>query len=124
MNKRILKLLSLILSICLVFAAFVSCAKEETNTPEKINPPKEQSSDSNQEQSSAAAPDSKYGEAEVYQNDKGNPAAKTEDGTEVELTGESMESIYSEYEKVKGSGSEKERELLDKLQLILEAPRN
>ena len=68
--------------------------------------------------------ETKYGNAEIYNNESGNPAAKTENGTEVELTNENMNKLFEEYQKVQGSGSDEEKELLDQIQLILEASPN
>ncbi len=61
------------------------------------------------------------GNAEVYTNDNGKPAAKTESGVEVELSGENMNKLLEDYQKVQGSGSEEERAVLDQIQVILEA---
>ena len=68
--------------------------------------------------------ETKYGNAEIYNNESGKPAAKTENGTEVELTNENMNKLFEEYQKVQGSGSDEEKELLDQIQLILEASPN
>ena len=73
---------------------------------------------------SSSDANSKYSDAEVYTNEKGNPAAKTESGVEVELTPDNVARLFEEYEKVKGTNSEREKELLDQIQLILEVPRD
>ncbi len=99
--------LKLFLCLTLVFS-FVSCSKNE----EKIKEPSTQSSSN-----------TKYGDADVYEKN-GVPHAKTESGEEIEISSDNFAKLISEYEKVKGSGSAKEKELLDKIQLILEAPRN
>lgn len=68
--------------------------------------------------------ETKYGDAEVYTNEAGNPAAKTESGVEVELTGENMQKLMDEYAAVQGSGSEEEKALLDQIQVLLEVSQN
>lgn len=77
-------------------------------------------SGSNQSGNAAQNEQTKYGNAEVYTDSKGNKAAKTEDGTEVELTSENLQNLMTEYAKVKGSGSEEEKKILDQIQVILE----
>lgn len=114
MKSKILK----ILCICMVITALSAC----TNNKEKIDKDTKSSS-AEPVVSSAADEPSKYGEVPVYKNNDGKPTAKTESGEEVEITGESMQEIYAQYEKVRGTGSQEERDLLDKLQLILEAPK-
>lgn len=78
------------------------------------------SKEENKSETTTPPEDTKYGDAEIYETKEGVPAAKTESGTEVELTGENLQNLFAEYEKEKGSGSEREKELLDQLQLILE----
>jgi len=75
-------------------------------------------------QSTTAPEETKYGDAEVYQNENGNPAAKTESGVEVELTQENMEKLFNEYQAVQGSNSDEERALLDQIQVLLEVSQN
>ena len=116
------KLLSLCLVI-LIVASFAACSKSDekpSDTPPS-DPTVSDSATSDTASQSSAETKGKYEDAEVYENKDGKPAAKTEDGTEVELTGENMQSLFAEYEKVRGTGSEKEKELLDKMQVILEA---
>lgn len=126
MKLNITKLLSLLIVLCLSLAFFAGCkgtdSKEIPASSAGESSAASQTTDKSTD-SSAGAP-AKYENADVYENANGNKAAKTESGEEVELTGESMQEIYAEYEKVRGTGSAKEKELLDKLQLILEAPRN
>lgn len=93
--------------------------KEETKEEAKEEPKEETSSPS--EKSNEKIPD-KYGDAEVYEKD-GKPYAKTDDGKEVELTDENMGKLLEKYAKVQGSGSEEERDLLNQIQVFLEAPR-
>ena len=76
---------------------------------------------SNDDVISSSDGETKYGDAEVYTNKNGNRAAKTESGVEVEFTEENITKLFEEYEKEKGSGSEREKEILDQIQLILEA---
>ena len=61
----------------------------------------------------------KYEDAELYEKD-GKKYAKTEDGTEVEFSGENMQTLMEEYMQVQGTGSEREKELLDQMQVILD----
>lgn len=85
----------------------------------KTSDTKDENTESAKEEASAPQ-DTKYTEEDVYEKEDGVLAAKTESGTEVELTGESLQKIFAEYEEVKGSGSEREKELLDQLQLIFD----
>lgn len=95
----------------------VSQENEKTDS----EPQKKSESENEEPKVDATAPENtKYGDTEVYENDKGVPVAKTESGVEVELTGDNLQKLFAEYEKVKGSGSDEEKELLDQLQLILE----
>lgn len=93
--------------------------KEDTNEDVKENAKEESASPS--KKSEEKIPD-KYGNAEVYEKD-GKPYAKTDDGKEVELTDENMGRLLEKYAKVQGSGSEEERDLLNQIQVFLEAPR-
>lgn len=61
----------------------------------------------------------KYEDADIYEKE-GKKYAKTEDGTEVEFSGENMQALMEEYMQVQGTGSEKEKELLDQMQVILD----
>lgn len=126
MKTYITKILSLFTALCLTLAFFSGCKYTDnkvipaSNAGESAAEP--QSADTGAD-SSASAP-AKYESVDVYQNADGNKAAKTESGEEVELTGQSMAELYAQYEKVRGTGSKEEKELLDKLQLILESPKN
>lgn len=62
----------------------------------------------------------KYFDNEVYTGDDGKEYSKTEEGTEVEITGDNLKTLMEEYEKVKGTGSEREKELLEQLQVIID----
>ena len=119
MNLKTIKLISL---ICISLFLFSACAKD-TDT-KKTDAPKQniEVQNDNSTSSTSASDGSKYADAEVYEK-KGVPHAKTDDGQEVEITGESLQSLIGEYEKVKGTGSDKEKDLLNKIQLILEAPK-
>lgn len=123
---NIKKILALALALVMSILAFAGCSKDKSTNPVPSNTEKgaQSSGHADAEAPSDAQTDTKYGNAPTYQNEEGKTAAKTESGTEVELTGENMAKIYAEYEKVKGSGSDRERELLDQLQLILEASPN
>ena len=126
MKLNITRVLSLFTVLCLTLAVFAGCKgtdkKEVPSTSAGESADAPQSADKGTD-SSAGAP-AKYENAQVYENADGNKAAKTKSGEEVELTGESMAELYAQYEKVRGTGSQEEKELLDKLQLILEAPRD
>ena len=60
----------------------------------------------------------KYSDVEIYEGAEGNKYAKTESGVEVELTPENFETLMNEYMTVQGTGSEREKELLDQLQIF------
>ena len=114
--------------------------KEDVTADEKVaetSPETEEKKDlgaTNKESSSSDAPlampagaagvegqeNTKYGEDDVYTNASGVPAAKTESGTEVELTGETLQELMDEYGKVTGTGTPEEKELLEKIQVLLE----
>ena len=146
------KIIALIAAVCVVFS-FAGCSSDkkadkkektsnsasqstETKTTEPANtevPAAPQTSDGNvtapavppaEAPSAPAKEDTLYGDAEIYTNESGNPAAKTNDGTEVEFTTENMQKLFAEYEKESGTGSEREKELLDQIQLFLEASPN
>lgn len=126
MKLNITKLLSLLTIVFLTLAIFTSCKVADNKDVPSSSTGKsaaESRSDGTSVDSSAGSP-AKYENAEVYENANGNKAAKTESGEEVELTGESLSELYAQYEKVRGTGNHEEKELLDKLQLILEAPKN
>lgn len=114
-----IKLIAALTLILFVFS-FAACSDNDKAKAPKVS----SSAQESKENSSASSENenSKYKDAKVYEKD-GVPYAKTEKGIEVELSGESLMELMAEYEKVKGSGSEKESELLDKIQLILEAPK-
>ena len=118
-----MKSIFLKLFLCLTLVFFVFSFAACSNNEEKTKEPKESSSQSSAENKNTAEDDTKYGDANVYEKD-GVPHAKTQSGQEVEISGDNFAELIEEYEKVKGSGSAKEKELLDKIQLILEAPRN
>lgn len=110
-----------VLTLVLYIFSFAACSNDDkTHTPQA--PSSSQSDVGNKSVSSDSSKDenTKYENVKVYK--KGSvPYAKTEDGIEVELSADSFMELMAEYKKVKGSGSEKERELLDKIQLIIEA---
>lgn len=128
MKSLILKLISAMV-LTLFILSFAACSSDKTNeeteipssSQEEIKTDKKE--EPNSHNTSAPEDGAKYSEAKVYEKG-GVPHAKTEAGQEVELSGENLNKLIAEYEKVKGTGSEKEKELLDKIQLILEAPRN
>jgi len=61
-----------------------------------------------------------FGNTEEYTNADGNEVVKTKSGVEVEVSGENFARLYGEYKKVSGTGSDKEKELLEQLQLVIE----
>lgn len=91
-------------------AALVSCSspKEE---------PVENTENETQLQTEVQGP----GEVEVITKEDGTKVAKSQTGLEVECTNENLMKLYEEYEKVSGSGSDEEKELLAKIQMIIEA---
>lgn len=95
---------------------------DDTKKPDNASANQNETAASGGNQSGNAAQNeqTKYGNAEVYTDSKGNKAAKTEDGTEVELTSENLQNLMTEYAKVKGRGSEEEKKILDQIQVILE----
>ena len=91
-----------ILSLCLVIlivASFTACSKSDEKPANSAasDSTVSKSAASDTASQSSAETKGKYENAQVYENKDGNPAAKTEDGTEVELTGENMQSLYAEY---------------------------
>ena len=142
------KIIALIAAVCVVFS-FAGCSSDKKadknektsnsasqSTENKTNKPSDvaipsapAASDGNvtapaEAPSAPAKEDTLYGDAEIYTNENGKPAAKTNDGTEVEFTTENMQKLFAEYEKESGTGSEREKELLDQIQLFLEASPN
>lgn len=122
------KFLSLIVAAMMCMIMLSACSSDkDVDEGKSLKPSQNQSESASDGQTvsepSTEAPsaDTKYGNAEVYTNDNGNDAAKTESGVEVELSGDNLQKLYGEYQKVAGSGSDKEKELLDQIQLILEA---
>ena len=71
------------------------------------------------EQTQQTETKAKYEDVAIYERD-GKKYAKTESGTEVELSGENLQRLMTEYVLVQGTGSEKEKELLDQMQVILD----
>ena len=124
-----------ILSLCVVFALVVSFAackdkpqpiSEGASSSEPAqkavgadDKETEKTNNQTQNQSSADNVKPKYADAEIYEKD-GVKYAKTEDGTEVEMTGDNLRSMMEDYSKVQGSDSEEEREILDRIQVILD----
>lgn len=123
---NIKKIIAAALATLMSVAIFAGCSKDTGSSavPGSDEKGVQSSATADAESSSDAQTSTKYGNAPTYQTEDGKTAAKTESGTEVELTGENLAKIYAEYEKVKGSGSDREKELLDQLQLILEASPN
>ncbi|MBR5505358.1 MAG: hypothetical protein IKV73_03525, partial [Clostridia bacterium] len=108
-----------IMCTCVLSACSSKDDGAEVDTSSAAQSQTESASDA--QTASEPSADTKYGDAEVYTNADGKDAAKTESGVEVELSGDNLQKLYGEYQKVAGTGSDKEKELLDQIQLILEA---
>ena len=118
--KKILAfVLAAIMCTCVLSACSTKDDAAEVDTSSAAESQTESASDA--QIASEPSADTKYGDAEVYTNADGKDAAKTESGVEVELSGDNLQKLYGEYQKVAGTGSDKEKELLDQIQLILEA---
>lgn len=122
------KIITLITALALVGSVFTGCSSKESSknndekkTAETTSAATVESVASDAGKSAEENQNTKYGNAEVYTNDEGKKAAKTESGVEIELSTDKLAELYGEYQKVQGSGSDAERELLDQIQLILEA---
>ena len=120
MKSMFLKLFA-VLTLTIFIFSFVSCSKNEEKEIDTKSPTSQNSSEKTDKITEESS--TKYGNANVYEKN-GVPHAKTESGTEVEISSDNLTQLISEYENVKGSGSDKEKELLDKIQLILEASGN
>ena len=114
------KLFALVSVIALSLFAFSSCSgkDEAKDVPSEVQENTDQSK--NAETESKEEVKGKYSDNEVYKGDDGKEYSKTEDGTEVEITGDNFQALLEEYEKVKGTGSEREKELLDQIQVIMD----
>lgn len=114
------KLLALLSVVALSLLAFSSCSgkDEAKDVPSEVQENTDQSK--NAETESKEEVKGKYSDNEVYKGDDGKEYSKTEDGTEVEITGDNFQALLEEYEKVKGTGSEREKELLDQIQVIMD----
>ena len=117
------KFLSLIVAAMMCVSILSACSSKDDGAEVDTSSAAESQTESASDAQTASEPsaDTKYGDAEVYTNDDGKDAAKTESGVEVELSGDNLQKLYGEYQKVAGTGSDKEKELLDQIQLILEA---
>ncbi len=113
MKKLLFVLISVILGVCILS----SCASEKEKSPvgddtntqvQQLTPPP----------SDAQSP---FGKIELTENTDGTKVAKSETGLVVEYSNETLFELYEEYEKIKGKDEAKEAELLEKIQLILEA---
>ena len=128
MKSIFLKLFAVLTLTFFVFS-FAACSKNKEKTNDEKAPSSQSSSEpapsktQGTENKNTNEDGTKYGDANIYEKD-GKPHAKTESGQEVEISGDNLNELIKEYENVKGSGSAKEKEILDKIQLILEAPKN
>lgn len=117
------KFLSLIVAAMMCVSILSACSTKDDGAEVDTSSAAESQTESTSDGQIASEPsaNTKYGDAEVYTNADGKDAAKTESGVEVELSGDNLQKLYGEYQKVAGTGSDKEKELLDQIQLILEA---
>ena len=119
MNTK--KILALVLTTLMCVCALSACStKDDASEVDTIKGTEIQSETASESSAEVQNEGTKYGDAEVYINADGKEAAKTESGVEVELSGDNFAKLYEEYQKVAGTGSDKEKELLDQIQLILE----
>lgn len=120
---NIKKILAFVLAAIMCTCVLSACSTKDDAAEVETSSAAESQTESASDAQIASEPsaDTKYGDAEVYTNDDGKDAAKTESGVEVELSGDNLQKLYGEYQKVAGTGSDKEKELLDQIQLILEA---
>ena len=116
--KKINKIIMALVAIGVITASFASCTNN-TKKDEEI-PSSSQTETKDVKSSQEEEVKGKYSDNEVYKNDEGTEYSKTEDGTEVELSGDNFQNLMEEYEKVKGTGSEREKELLDQIQVIMD----
>ena len=118
-----LKSILLISLVSILLFVFSGCAKDtHTENTETAKPQTNETQTQKAGDNTNTSDGAKYGNAEVYEK-KGTPHAKTDDGQEVELTGENLQKLVEDYQKVQGTGSKEEKDLLNKIQLILEAPK-
>ena len=124
MKEKILKILSVFVALVFVISSFAACSNKDSKESKKpdISSAKSDKEKSDDKKADSSSEKTKYGKSEVYNKD-GKNYAKTDDGQEVELSGENMQKLLADYEKVKGTGSDEEKDILNKLQVILEAPR-
>lgn len=117
------KFLSLIVAAMMCVSILSACSSKDDGAEVDTSSAADSQTESASDAQTASEPsaNTKYGDAEVYTNADGKDTAKTESGVEVELSGDNLQKLYGEYQKVAGTGSDKEKELLDQIQLILEA---
>ncbi len=116
--KKINKIIIALVSIGVIIASVASCSNN-TKKDEEI-PSSSQTETKDAKSSQEEEVKGKYSDNEVYKSDDGTEYSKTEDGAEVELSGDNFQNLMEEYEKVKGTGSEREKELLDQIQVIMD----
>ena len=103
--------------MCISLLAACSFGKDETKdktqteTTETVQPSSDEAD---------SAP-SVLGKIEIVEKDDGTKIAKSELGVEVEYSTEAFNETFAEYEAIAGKDEEKEKELLLKIQLYLEA---
>lgn len=100
----------------------------ETDAPKAEEPKTEEAKTEPQDQAPKAETENpqpseevkpKYSDAEIYEKN-GKKYAKTEDGDEVEISGDNVQKLMEDYQKVQGTGSAEEKEILDRIQVILD----
>ncbi len=107
--KRLLLVLLSVFAVAIIFAA---CSSE--SEPDRKQT--EITSSSEEDKNKSA-----LGNIEIIEKEDGTKIARSETGLEVECSGEKLMELYGEYEAVTGKDEEKEKELLSKIQLILDA---
>ena len=106
-----------------LLATFVSIALFSACSSQRAVSPVGTDAQTKQTEADKASPEgeSSLGKIEVIEKEDGTKIAKSEFGLEVECSGENLMELYGEYEAVKEKDAQKEAELLEKIQLILEA---
>lgn len=94
-------------------------AESEEVAKKEEAPKAEETAPAQSQEVASSEPVGKYAGMETYKKD-GVEYGKTEDGKEVAISGENMQKLIEQYEKVKDSDPKKEQELLDQLQVILD----
>jgi len=124
MKKRLFKIISFSL-LLIIISALSACSDTKSDikqTPSINSSAQEKETTTVQNEESLSSDDEtpgKYSDIEIYEKDS-IKYGKTDNGTEVEISGDNFQYLMSEYMKVKGNNSDEEKNLLDKLQVILD----